>query len=367
MDLGLTPRHQRLEQQPRGAAEDSHHSSRASSRPSGRNGSTATPASSSHRTACRIARRVSASTGTIPSSSKKPTRRPDASPNGRSRPKRQAERHRVPIRIADVGAGHHLEQQLHVVDCSRHRADDAGEGERAAARREVPGGRHAARRGLEAADAAEVRRHANRSAAVAADAACRQARGDGRGLAAARSARRAIERPRAVGAAVERVVGFPRHQLLGDVGDAEDDGAGGAESCDQRGVGLAADARAKARAGLEGQAGDGDGALDADRARPAEGGRCLPAVALAKAGCRVHAMCLVLSRARVGQRAIGVEADVGVERRIERLDALQVRLDEFHRRDLLRAHQPRHFGCAAKTGIDTGTVYLKCCVLGAGC
>ena len=179
--------------------------------------------------------------------------------------RRLEQRHRMPIGIADVGARHHFEQQLHVVDRPRHRPDDAGEGERAATRRKVSGRRHAAGRGLEAADAAEVRRHANRPAAVAADAARRQARGDGRRLAAARSARRAIERPRAVGAAVERVVGFPGHQLLGDVGDAKHDGAGGAEPSDQRRVGLAADAGSKARAGLEGEAGDGDGALDADR------------------------------------------------------------------------------------------------------
>ena len=78
------------------------------------------------------------------------------------------------------------------------------------------------------------------------------------------SAWRAIERPRAVGVAVERVVGFPRHELLGGVGDAQDDGAGRAEPCDQRRVDFAADARAKTRAGFEGEACDGDGALDAD-------------------------------------------------------------------------------------------------------
>ena len=123
---------------------------------------------------------------------------------------------------------------LDVVHRSRHRPDDAGEREGTAAGREVSGGRHAARRRLEAADAAEVRRHANRSAAVAADAAGRQARGDGRRFAAARSARRAIERPRVVRPAVERVVGLPRHELLGNVRHAEHDGARGLEACDQR-------------------------------------------------------------------------------------------------------------------------------------
>ena len=103
--------------------------------------------------------------------------------------------------------------------------DDAGERERAAARREVPGRRHAARRGLEPADAAEVRRHANRPAAVAADAARRQTRCNGGGLAAAGSAGRAIEGPWAVRPAVHRVVRLPRHQLLGDVGHAQHDGA----------------------------------------------------------------------------------------------------------------------------------------------
>ena len=177
------------------------------------------------------------------------------------------------------------------------------------------------------------------SAAVTADASCRQPRGDGRGLAAARSAGRAIGRPRAVRAAVERVVCFPRHELLGDVGDAENDRAGGPEACDKRGIGLAADTGAKARACLEGETGDGNRTLDAD-------GHAQERTGWHKPG----AMCLVLSHARVGQRAIGVEADVGIERRIERLDALQVRLDQFHRRDGRRADKARHFRCAGKDG-----------------
>jgi peptide/nickel transport system substrate-binding protein len=57
-------------------------------------------------------------------------------------------------------------------------------------------------RRFEAADAAEVRGDPNRSAAVAADATGREACGDGRRFTAARSSRRAIERPRVVRPAV---------------------------------------------------------------------------------------------------------------------------------------------------------------------
>ena len=79
------------------------------------------------------------------------------------------------------------------------------------------------------------------------------------------------------------------------------------------------------------------------------GASCWVLGAVLRAGCLVPcAMCLVLSHARVGQRAIGVEADVGIERRIERLDALQMRLDEFDGGDLPRAHEPRQFGGGSK-------------------
>ena len=58
----------------------------------------------------------------------------------------------------------------------------------------------------------------------------------------------------------------------------------------------------------------------------------------------------VLSRACVGQRAVGVEADVGIERGIQGVDARQVRLDQFDRRDLPGAHEPRQLGRGRKHG-----------------
>ena len=237
----------------------SHHSSRASSRPSGRNSSTTHPASRSAAAAFLIASRDSAVTGTVPSSSKTPTRVPfgtEASGvNGTG----------CPFGSPMSGPAITATIVSDVVHRSRHRPDDAGEREGTGAGREVSGGRHAARRRLEAADAAEVRGHANRSAAVAADAAGREARGDGRRFAAARSSRRAIERPRVVRPAVERVVRLPRHELLGSVRHADHDGARGLESCDQRCVGVADDALAKAAAGLPWESLHGDRALDADR------------------------------------------------------------------------------------------------------
>ena len=159
----------------------------------------------------RTASRMAGSTGVRPSSSNQPIRSGQDStgvrhPVGLTPPcplgQRQSSGTGCAVRVSDVGARHHRQQQRDVVHRAGHRADDAGERERAAAGREVPGGRHAPRRRLEADDAAEVRGHTDRAAAVAADAAGGEPRRDRRRLAAARPARRAREVPRAVGAPV---------------------------------------------------------------------------------------------------------------------------------------------------------------------
>ncbi len=143
--------------------------------------------------------------------------------------RRRKQRHRVPVGIAGIGSGNRLQQRGHVVDRPSHRSDDAGEREDARARRMMPRGRHAAGGWFQTADAAEMRGHANRSAAVAADAPGRKAGSNRRGFTSAGSAGRSVEGPRTVGAAVERIVGLPGHQLLGDVGDADDDRTRGAK------------------------------------------------------------------------------------------------------------------------------------------
>ena len=54
----------------------------------------------------------------------------------------------------------------------------------------------------------------------------------------------------------------------------------------------------------------------------------------------------------IGQRALGVEADVGVRARVQRLDALQVRLDELDRGDLPVRTSRASSVAEANTGID---------------
>ena len=87
-------------------------------------------------------------------------------------------------------------------------------------------------RGLERTDAGEMRRHAHRAAAVAAQSRRGHARRDGRRLAAARSARRALQIPGIVRAPVQQVRGFVGHQELGAVGRAQNQRARGAQPRD---------------------------------------------------------------------------------------------------------------------------------------
>ena len=100
--LRLAPGDHRLEQEADARPKISHHSSRASSRPSGRNSSTSQPGvCEATAAACLTASRDSAVTGTSPSSSKTPTRVPAGARHQRR------ERHRMAVRIADVGSRHH--------------------------------------------------------------------------------------------------------------------------------------------------------------------------------------------------------------------------------------------------------------------
>ena len=73
MHLRFASKHERLQQQPRGASEDLPPEFARLLEDVGPEWLDMPPASSSQRAACRIARRVSAVTGTAPSSSNQPT------------------------------------------------------------------------------------------------------------------------------------------------------------------------------------------------------------------------------------------------------------------------------------------------------
>ena len=82
----------------------------------------------------------------------------------------------------------------------------------------MSGSGNASGRWLQSANAAEVSGHTNRAAAIAAHAARGHARGNRCRFTAARSAWRAVQIPRIVGAAMKQVVGFPRHQKFWRIG-----------------------------------------------------------------------------------------------------------------------------------------------------
>ena len=67
---------------------------------------------------------------------------------------------------------------------------------------------------------------------------------------------------------------------------------------------------------------------------------------------RVHQF--TFGRACIVQGPLAVQADVSVQRGIEGVNPCEVRLDQFHRRDGLRADEVRHFGCAGKDGDGHG-------------
>ena len=85
----------------------------------------------------------------------------------------------------------------------------------------MPAPRNPSRRRLERTDARKVRRHAHRSAAVAAQPRRRHPRRNRRRLAAARSARRALQVPRIARPPMQQIVGLIRHQKLRAIGRAQ--------------------------------------------------------------------------------------------------------------------------------------------------
>jgi hypothetical protein len=109
-----------------------------------------------------------------------------------------------------------------------------------------------------------VSRYANRAATVAAYATRGHARNNRRSLASTGTAGRALQVPRAVGAAVKEVVCFPRHQELGRVGCAQDNGAGILKARDERRILGRNESCAQAGSGLAAQTRYADRTLDAE-------------------------------------------------------------------------------------------------------
>ena len=134
--------------------------------------------------------------------------------------------------VGAIGAGDHRQRQRRVLDRARERADlieRRREGQQAVAR-------HAAVGRLEPDDAAERRRLADRPAGVGAERERHLRRADGGRRAAARSARRARQRPGIAHRPERRVLVRRAHRELVAVGLADDHRAGGLEPLDDGGV-----------------------------------------------------------------------------------------------------------------------------------
>src|SRR5437667_12017801 len=147
---------------------------------------------------------------------------------------RPAHRNRHSRWIADVWPLYYLKQQLQILHLACHRSHDPDQSKRPDRIRKMPSCRNAPGRRLQTADSAEVRRHSNRSAAVASHSGHRHSRRDRRRLTATRSTRCPAQIPRTIGAAVEKIVGLPRHQQLRRVCRSQNDCSGIAQPRNQR-------------------------------------------------------------------------------------------------------------------------------------
>jgi len=138
--------------------------------------------------------------------------------------------------ISRIRSRHHFKQNAHVRNRSRHRPNHANPGKRADACGKVAGGWNSSRRRLQTAYAAEVRRHANRAAAIAAHSACRASRRNGCRFAAAGAAGAARQIPGIACLSANEVIRFVRHKKFRRVRVAQKNRAGCLQSCGQRGV-----------------------------------------------------------------------------------------------------------------------------------
>src|SRR5271165_1183585 len=242
---------------------------------------------------------------------------------------RPAQRNRRGASVAIVRTLHHFEQSPHISHGPCHGPNHANQRERSARRGKVTGGRNAARRRLEPADAAEMCRHSNRSTAVTADAARRHPGYNRRRLAAAGAARGAFEIPWAVGAAVQQVVRLPRHQQFRRIRDSENDRSRLAQARHQRSVFGRNVSSAQAGARFASQS------RHVQRTFNADGN----AVQRAKRFAAQHRSFGVTGFA---PNTFGVDVHERVQFWVEPRDPQEMSLRQFDRRDLLLADLQRH-------------------------
>src|SRR4029077_6141523 len=98
-----------------------------------------------------------------------------------------------------------------IFNCASHGTDHTNQSERADRTREMPGRWNASRSGFKSADSAEVGRHSNGAAAIAANASRRTAGSNRGGFTAAGTTGRVREFPGIICAAVKKIVRLPRH------------------------------------------------------------------------------------------------------------------------------------------------------------
>ena len=229
-------------------------------------------------------------------------------------------------RVARVGRGEDCEGEPQIGDMARHRACD---GEEIAARRRIGHAlarrhRDAAVAGLERGGAAALRGVAQRAAVVVAEPQRRHAAGEGGRLAAAGAAGRAVGVPGVERRAPEAALAVPAHAEIRHVGAAGHDRARRAQPLDRRSVAL------RVRLCEAGDAVRGRGPGDLD-------------VLLDGAGHAVERPERLAARERLvgaaggSERLLGEHDGDGVEARVDRLDACEVRLDGLARRDVARA------------------------------
>src|SRR6267142_5348644 len=214
-------------------------------------------------------------------------------------------------------------------------------------------GRNAAGSRFESADAAEMRGHSNGAAAVAANAACRAAGSDGCGFAAARAAGGVSHVPRIAGSASEKSVGFVSHQEFGSVCVSEEDGSSGFQSSDERGIPLRQVFFAQKRAGGSGPAGDVDTAFDGER----DAVEWPDWISAQNGG---------LLEEGLDAGVVRVQMEEGIEFRLARFDALEMGVDDFDGRELLRTNACGNFPDCGEGGGEHGAMRESMRVTGEG-
>src|SRR6266851_2961683 len=245
-------------------------------------------------------------------------------------------------RIAGVGPGHYFEKQAHICNTARHGADNADPGKCAGAWREMSRCRNAARRRLQSADSAEMCRHANRAAAIAANASGRTARGNRRSFTTARTSRGVRQIPRIARFSMGQIVGLVGHQEFGSVGVAEKDGPSGLQSRYERGVPPGNVAHAQNGASGAGPPGNVNATLDCER----------------NAVERSNWITAQDRRFRDEGLDAGfaVQMYKSIERWLARLDALEMGANDFDGRELFRADT---FGNLLDRGVGRSRHDLK--------